>query len=279
MTDNPRMGHRHVLGSMPALPLDLRVALRTEGRRSFWLSFPVFLLVGAAGLALMAFGPTIWWWELGMALALFEAPVALWLVRLKLNWRRLRPAKGLIIWVAAEEARYAVEEWQSIDFGEPPTSPVEGLGRRGERSDDLAKALRLRALMELGRWDVCRAELDSWQPDAPISRAQRQLYVLALASGHEPIDENATQAAIDAISDEGDRRRAVAAFGLWKATRASLNRRDPIGPMAAAWREVGAINEPSSTGALEALAVVMWVCLGSYFLLNAIGSLLSGRAE
>jgi hypothetical protein len=225
----------------------------------------------------MAFGPTIWWWELGMALALFEAPVALWLVRLRLTWRRLRPAKDLIIWAAAEDARRAVEEWHLIDCGKPPMGPVEALSRLGDRSDDLAKALRLRALMELGRWDWCRAEAQSWQPDAPTSRAQRQLFVLALASGYEPIDEDLTQAAIDAISDEGDRRRAVAAFGLWKANRASLSRRDPIGPMAETRRQLGTINEPSGAGALEALAVVLWVCLGTYLLFSALFSIVSGR--
>jgi hypothetical protein len=262
---------------MPLLPVDLRFALRSEGQRSFWLSFPAFLLVGVAGLAVMAFGPTIWWWELGMALALFEAPVALWLLRLRLTWWRLRPARDLVTWAAAEEARQAAEEWQSIDSGKPPTSPVEALSRLGERTGDLAKALRLRALMEIRRWDLCRAELDSWHPDAPISRAQRQLFLLALASSHEPIDEYATQTAIDEIADEGDRHRAVAEFGLWKASRAALGRHDPIGPMAETRRQLGTVIEPSGAGALEALAVVLWMCLGCYFLLNAIISIVSGR--
>jgi hypothetical protein len=264
-------------GSMPALPLDLGRILERERRRLFWLSFPVFLLVGGLGLALMALAPTIWWWELGMALALFEAPVVLWLVLWMLTWRHLRPAKALILWTSAFDARRAIQEWQSVDGGTAPTTPLEALSRLGERTDDMARALRLRALMDIGRWDSYDAELASWRPDAPIARVRRQLFTVALAYGDDSVDENGTQAAIESIPDEADRKRALAAFGLWQATRASLSRRDPVGPLAATWRKLGTFNEPSGFGALRALAVVIWGCLGAYLIFGAVTSIVTGQ--
>ncbi len=162
----------------PRYPGDLFYELARESRHAYRESVVLLVLVGAAGLAVMALAPSPEYVLAGLVMALAGAPLAMAVARRWLLRQRCWPASEVLLWWAER----IVREWQSIDGGDPPATSEEALSRLDGLSGDLPTALRLPILLASGDRDGVGQELRNWQPSDMVFRARRARLLFGLAS-------------------------------------------------------------------------------------------------
>jgi hypothetical protein len=187
-------------------------------------SLPALILVGIAGLAVVALAPSLELALVGIAIATIGASVAMAVVRAFLLRRRAVPAADVIMWWSHETSG----DWQALDGGVAPTTVEDALTRLGGRTGEPATRLRIGYLLLAGRSQEADELLKSWSPaDATdLVRRERSASAIALAQGND--DLTAVEAAIGALADQPERRRQTVFLAIERARRASIAARDPL---------------------------------------------------